>query len=218
MEFNPLELSNGQLYNFMMSAILPRPIAWISTVDREGRDNIAPFSYFMGVCCNPMTVLFCPVVGDAPRIKKDTLLNIEQVPEFVVNVATENVIEKVNFTAAPLDRGLSEFDFANISKVPSQVVKPPRVRDARIAFECAAKDIIEISSEPGGGWIVIGTVLRFHVHDAAIDLASFQVDPSVLQPIGRAGGASFVRTTDSFSLKRISSLSDLKLASASDKL
>ncbi len=210
MLLDPQELSEQQIYNFMMSTILPRPIAWISTVDRDGRMNLAPFAYFMGVCCVPMTVLFCPVVGAAPRLKKDTLLNIEEVPEFVVNVASSSNIERVNLTAAPLPRGASEFELAGVTPVPSTRVRPPRVREASISYECAVRDIIEISGAPGGGSVVIGTVLAVHVDEQMLDPQSFQVNLQKLAPIGRLGGGDFVHAaSDTFTLKRYRELTDI---------
>jgi flavin reductase (DIM6/NTAB) family NADH-FMN oxidoreductase RutF/acyl carrier protein len=186
----------------MVSSILPRPIAWVSSVDGEGRTNLAPFSYFTGVCCRPMTVLFCPVVGSSERPKKDTLLNIEQVPEFVVNVAQERTITAVNQTAAPFAASESEFDHAGLTPTPSTRVRPPRVAEAAIAFECEVREIIEVSDQPGGGWVVLGTVLCVHVEDAMVDPDALKVDRDGLAPIARLGGSDYLRSSDVFSLKR----------------
>ncbi|GAB3625778.1 flavin reductase family protein [Pandoraea terrae] len=210
MLLEPGDLSEQQIYNFMMSTILPRPIAWVSTVDREGKTNIAPYAYFMGVCCVPMTVLFCPVVPPPPRAKKDTLLNIEEVPEFVVNVASDDNIGAVNLSAAPLPRGQSEFGLTGITPVPSLHVRPPRAKEAAVAYECKVRDIIEISNAPGGGWVVLGTVLGIYVDDALLDDGACRVDLQQLRPIGRLGGGDFVRAaTDTFTLPRYKTLADL---------
>jgi len=206
MRLDPTGLHEDRIYQLMMSSILPRPIAWISSVDRGGRTNLAPFSYFMGVCCKPMTVLFCPVVGSRERPKKDTLLNIEAVPEFVVNVAQEHTISAVNLTAAPFASEESEFEHAGVTTAASSRVRPPRVEEAAIAFECEVREIIEISDQPGGGWVVMGTVLCVHVQDEIIDSETLKVDRDALAPIARLGGQDFLRASDVFSLKRHASV------------
>ncbi|QHE90802.1 flavin reductase family protein [Pandoraea fibrosis] len=210
MELDPATLDEASIYNFMMSTILPRPIAWVSTVDEDGRPNLAPYAYFMGVCCVPMTVLFCPVVPPAPKQKKDTLRNVEAVPEFVVNVASVSCIDAVNLSAAPLPAGESEFDLTGVTPVPSSRVRPPRVLEAAVAYECRVRDIIEISAAPGGGWVVLGTVLAAHVDDALLDPVTHQVDLQGLRPVGRLGGGAFVNAaSDTFTLTRYKTLADL---------
>lgn len=208
MRLDPTGLDEQRIYRLMVSSILPRPIAWISSVDPEGRTNLAPFSYFMGVCCKPMTVLFCPVVGTLERPKKDTLLNVEAVPEFVVNVAQEHTISAVNLTGAPFAADESEFDHAGVTPAASSRVRPPRVQEAAIAFECAVRQIIEISDQPGGGWVVLGTVLCVHVQDGVVDQESLKVDRNALAPVARLGGQDFLRATDVFALKRHASVPD----------
>jgi flavin reductase (DIM6/NTAB) family NADH-FMN oxidoreductase RutF len=209
-QFNPTELTEDQVYAFMVSSIVPRPISWISTVDAAGVPNLAPFSYFMGVCPKPMTVLFCPVVGSPDRPKKDTLLNIEDVPEFVINLADEHNVEKVNLSGAPLPRGDSEFALTGLTPVASSLVRPPRVGESAAAFECVVNDIIEVNSGPGGGWVVLGTVVAVHVRDAMVDPETFRVDLQTLAPVARLGGSDFLRATDVFSLRRYRQLQDLE--------
>jgi flavin reductase (DIM6/NTAB) family NADH-FMN oxidoreductase RutF len=210
MLIDPTTLEEQQIYNLMMGTILPRPIAWVSTINADGKPNLAPFSYFMGVCCIPMTILFCPVVP-VDRIKKDTLINLEEVPEFVVNIATENNASAVNMTAIELPYGESEFALTGMTEASSQVVRPPRVLEAPISFECTVKNIIEISSKPGGGWIVIGNVERVHIQDNLLDLKTFQVPIESLQPIARLGGNHFLRATDTFSMRRLRKKQELEV-------
>jgi flavin reductase (DIM6/NTAB) family NADH-FMN oxidoreductase RutF/acyl carrier protein len=207
-QLDPTELDEKRIYNFMVSSILPRPIAWVSSVDADGRTNLAPFSYFMGVCCKPMTVLFCPVVGSADRPKKDTLMNIEQVPEFVVNVAQAHTVAAVNLSAAPFATGESEFGHAEVTALASTRVSPPRVEEASIAFECGVRDIIEISDQPGGGWVVLGNVLCVHVHDHLVDEETLRVDHDALAPVARLGGHYFQRPGEAFPLKRHHTIPD----------
>ncbi|MFE1319733.1 flavin reductase family protein [Kitasatospora phosalacinea] len=212
MELNPNDLTEDQIYSFMVSSILPRPIAWVSTVNGRGEPNLAPFSYYTGVCCDPMTLLFCPVTGPADRPKKDTLLNIEEVPEFVVNVAEQRTVQELNLTAAPIPRGESEFALAGVTPAPSSRVRPPRVREAALAFECTVRDVIEVNPGPGGGWVVLGTVQAVHVDDALVDPRTLRVDRAGLAPVARLGGADFLSSTDVFTLHRHRDLSAVTAA------
>ncbi|HWS39064.1 MAG TPA: flavin reductase family protein [Actinoplanes sp.] len=212
MELNPTDLTEQQIYNFMCSAILPRPIAWISTVNGDGITNLAPFSYFMGVCCEPMTVLFCPVFGSLERPKKDTLLNIEEVPQFVINVADERTVREVNLSGVPLPRSESEFDLTGVTAVPSTKVRPPRVLEATIALECEVQQIIEVNNGPGGGWVVLGTVRAIHAREDVYDPETMRVDLAKLAPVARLGGSDFLKATDTFSLRRYRSAADVPAA------
>ncbi len=212
MQLAPAEMTEAEIYSLMCSSIVPRPIAWITSVDENGTVNLAPFSYFMGVCCDPMTILFCPVYGDIDRPKKDTLLNVEKVPEFVVNVADQRNANAVNLSATPLPYGQSEIEYVGVTPVPSTMVRPPRVGEAPIAFECRVSNIVEIKSGPGGGWVVFGTVLMVHAADNVLDQATLRADVSALQPVGRLGGWDFVRTTDIFTLPRHNAVPEMPAA------
>lgn len=202
-KLSPESLSEGQIYNFMMSSILPRPISWISTINENGVTNLAPFSYFMGVCCIPMTVLFCPKVGPVERVKNDTLRNLEKVPEFVIHVVNDANVESANMCAQPLPHGQSEFDLCNATPVPSERVRPPRVLESPVAFECTVRDIHKISDQPGGGWIVVGNVELVHVDEKVFDPTTFRLDREKLAPVSRLGGKDFLKSTDVFSLERL---------------
>src|SRR5271170_4287970 len=129
-------LATRDAYRWMVGTILPRPIAWVSTVAPDGRTNLAPFSFFQGVTANPPTLMFVPVNG-RDGTKKDTVRNIELVPEFVVNLVPRSLAEAMNQTAALLPYGESEFEAYGIAAAPSSRVRPPRVADAPVAFECS---------------------------------------------------------------------------------
>src|SRR5436190_18980142 len=135
-------------YGWMISTILPRPIAWVSTISADGKTNLAPFSFFQGVCANPPTLMFVPV-NLRDGTKKDTVRNIEQVPEFVVNLVSFELAEKMNRTSALLPYGESEFDAFGIASAPSERVRPPRVAAAPVAFECTLDRFVHIGE---GRW------------------------------------------------------------------
>src|ERR1035437_2167589 len=136
-------LAPRDAYQWMISMILPRPIAWVSTISAEGRTNLAPFSFFQGVCANPPTLMFVPV-NSRDGAKKDTVRNLEQVPEFVVNLVPFALAGPMNATAALLPYGESEFEKFGIASAPSERVRPPRVAAAPVAFECTLDRFVQI--------------------------------------------------------------------------
>jgi flavin reductase (DIM6/NTAB) family NADH-FMN oxidoreductase RutF len=187
-------------YAWMIGTILPRPIAWVSTVSADGKTNLAPFSFFQGVTANPPTLLFVPV-NTRDGSKKDTIRNLEQVPEFVVNLVSFALGEKMNACSAQLPYGESEFEAFGIATAPSQRVRPPRVAEAPVSFECTLHQIVDIGEGPLAAHVVFGRIQRAHVRDDVLD-SSGKPDPAKLDLIGRLGGNSYVRTTDRFELKR----------------
>jgi flavin reductase (DIM6/NTAB) family NADH-FMN oxidoreductase RutF len=201
MIIRPADLINKDRYKLLISTVLPRPIAWVSSMDGEGHLNLAPFSYFTAVCNNPMTLLFCPGIPTATGAKKDTLRNIETVPEFVINLTNEETAEAMNLTATVLPPGQSEFEWAKLTPVPSETIRVPRVAEAPVAFECKLQRIVRVSEQPGGGAAVFGEVQRIHLRD---DLyLDGQVSVAKLKPIGRIGGSGYVRVTDTFEMERV---------------
>ena len=203
MILKPNEISIKERYKMTIGAILPRPIAWVSTMDGAGNLNAAPFSYFTGVCNDPMTLLFC--VGNAPQPekagKKDTLRNIEEVSEFVINLTNQETAEAMNLTATILPHGHSEFEWAGITPAPSETIRVPRIAEAPIAYECKLQRIVTVSDQPGGGSAVFGEVQCIHVRDDIYDNGYILLDK--YQPIGRIGGAGYVRVTDTFEMQRV---------------
>lgn len=184
----------------MIDAITPRPIAWVSTLSAEGRTNLAPFSFFQGVCANPPTLLFTGA-NDRNGKRKDSVINVEQVPEFVVNVVPYALRETMNLTAAPLPHGESEFEKFHIESAPSLRVRPPRVAAAPAAFECRLDRIVRIGEGPLAANVVFGTVLCMHVSEAVLG-PDGRISPQKLDTIGRMGGDCYTRTTELFTIKR----------------
>jgi flavin reductase (DIM6/NTAB) family NADH-FMN oxidoreductase RutF len=187
-------------YAWMIGTILPRPIAWVSTISADGKTNLAPFSFFQGITANPPTLMFVPV-NDRAGNKKDTTRNIEQVPEFVVNLVPFALAEKMNACAALLPYGESEFDAFGIAAARSERVQPPRVADAPVAFECTLHQIVRIGEGPLAANVVFGRIQVAHVRDEVLG-ADGRPDAGKLDLIGRMGGESYARTTERFALKR----------------
>ncbi len=200
MIINPADLTPKELYKLTIGTILPRPIAWVSTVDAEGTPNLAPFSYFTGVCSEPLTLLFCPQVSRETGRKKDTWRNIEAVPEFVINLTNEETAEAMNLTAAILPPGQSEFELAGLTPVPSETISVPRVAEAPVAFECTLQQIVVVNDGPGGGAAILGEVQRIHIRDDIY--VDGYVQLGQFKPIGRLAGPNYTRITDTFSMTR----------------
>jgi flavin reductase (DIM6/NTAB) family NADH-FMN oxidoreductase RutF len=193
-------LSARDAYAWMVTTILPRPIAWVSTISADGKTNLAPFSFFQGVCANPPTLMFVPV-NARNGAKKDTTRNIEAVPEFVVNLVPFALAEAMNATAAMLPHGESEFAAFGIASSLSERVRPPRVAAAPVAFECALDRMVLIGEGPLAANVMFGRILVAHVCDEVLG-ADGRPDPAKLDLIGRLGGDAYTRTRDVFQMAR----------------
>lgn len=193
-------LSTRDAYSWMITTILPRPIAWVSTISADGKGNLAPFSFFQGVCANPPTLMFVPV-NTRDGAKKDTVRNIEQVPEFVVNLVPFALAEQMNATAALLPYGESEFETFGIASAASACVRPPRVAAAPVAFECTLDRFVHIGEGPLAANVTFGRIVSAHVDEAVLG-ADGRPDPGQLDLIGRLGGELYTRTTERFAIAR----------------
>lgn len=194
------QLAPRDAYAWMIGTILPRPIAWVSTISPDGRANLAPFSFFQGVTSNPPTLMFVPV-NDRSGNKKDTVRNIEHVPEFVVNLVPFALAEQMNATSALLPYGESEFEAFGIPPRASETVRPPRVEAAPVAFECMLDRIVRIGEGPLAANVVFGRIQVAHISEAVLGVDG-KPDPGKLDLIGRLGGDGYARTTERFALKR----------------
>jgi len=204
---DPAEHKVREVYKIMTGIIVPRPVALVSTVDRGGLPNVAPFSFFCGVGSVPPTVLFCPALRSAdpaaatdPRRRKDTLHNVEETGEFVINVVSDAIAPSANLTAAEVPPEIDEFKLAGLTPIPSIVVRPPRVAESPAQMECKLTQVIYTSHKPGGGVIVLGEIVRFHVRADLVD--NFRIDPEGLDAVGRMAGNTWVRTRDRIELIR----------------
>lgn len=187
-------------YAWMISTILPRPIAWVSTISPDGKTNLAPFSFFQGITANPPTLMFCPV-NSRDGVKKDTVRNIEAVPEFVVNLVPFALAEQMNASSATLPYGESEFEAFGIAATPSERVRPPRVAAAPVAFECTLDRFVHLGEGPLAANVVFGRIVVAHVSEAVLG-ADGRPDSAKLDLIGRLGGEGYTRTRERFELER----------------
>lgn len=190
-EIDPARLEGREPYFLITSLVVPRPIAWVSSLSAAGVANVAPHSYFNVISSNPWILHFTST-GE-----KDTLRNVRANGEFVVNVVTRELVAEMNFTSADFPPGESEFEWAGLEEAPSVRVRPPRVARARVAFECKLNEIVS----KGNGHMVFGDVQVAHVDEEL--LRDGRVDPHLLRPVGRLGGALYTDASgDVFKLPR----------------
>jgi flavin reductase (DIM6/NTAB) family NADH-FMN oxidoreductase RutF len=201
MEVAPEALSRQSIYKILIGSVVPRPIGWISTVDEAGRPNLAPFSFFNVVCPKPPTVLFCPMIRGTDGNTKDTLNNVKATGEFVVNIVTEELVPAMIASSVEIAADVNEFELTGLKTAPSVVVKPPRVAQSPIHFECKLTQIVEIGNNRGGGSVVIGEIVHLHV-DERVLFDEDKIDLKALKPVGRLAGSAYVRVTDLFEIER----------------
>jgi len=198
MIIDPSTIPAQTMYRVLIGSVVPRPIAFVSTMSEAGVLNVAPFSFFNAFCADPPVVGFGPVWREPA---KDTITNIRTTREFVVNIVGEDIAEAMNVCSAEFPPDVDEFQQSKLTPIPSVVVKPPRVKESRINMECSLLQIVDFSEKPHGGSLVLGQIVRLHVDDEIID-ESYKIDADKLRAIGRMGGPEYTRTRDRFIMLR----------------
>jgi flavin reductase (DIM6/NTAB) family NADH-FMN oxidoreductase RutF len=203
---NPSDLAHSELYGLLLNSVAPRPIAWVSTMSASGALNLAPFSFFNAVCIDPPLLAFAPGLrppkkaGVARGEAKDTLRNVRETREFVVNVVTYELREAMNLTSGEYDPSVNEFELAKVTPQPSKIVRPPRVAESPVSFECKLHQILDFSSAPTSSSLVIGQIVSIYVNDA--HMKDGKLDRNSLDLIGRMGGIQYTGTTQRFDMIR----------------
>jgi len=200
MKIEPLALHGKDLHDFFSSVVVPRPIAFISTVDAAGRDNAAPFSAFNYLTVNPPILVFGS--GRRGSKKKDTVMNIEAVGDFVVNMVDEKMAEAMNQAAVAYPPEIDEIKEVGLTALKSDMVKSPRIAEAPISMECRLIQTLELGHKPTRSTIILGEVLMVHIKDEVITQG--KIDPLKAKIIARLGDNDiYCRTTDIFKMKRL---------------
>ena len=201
MIYDPTEHPLLETHKLMIGSIVPRPIAFVSTLSKDGFENLAPFSYFNGICSNPPSIMFCPARRGYDGKTKDTLNNIRDTEEFAVNIVSEDFAEQMVSTSTDFEPEVNEFEVSGLTPEPCQKIAPPKVAEAKISFECKLNKIIPVGNEgPGGGFVVIGTIVLFHIDDDVYEDGYINLEK--LRPIGRLAGNMYTRTTDKLEIIR----------------
>ncbi|MCC6179899.1 MAG: flavin reductase family protein [Chloroflexi bacterium] len=194
------DLSSRDNYRLMIGSIVPRPIAWVTTISNDGIVNLAPFSFFMGICETPPCICFSPIHRDGQP--KDTLRNVLDTREFVLNVVTEDVATAMNATSEEVPPEVDELALAGLTPLPSAVVRPPRVAEAPIHLECRVIQLVDVGHPPQGSTLVIGEILAWHIRDDLYDAERQRVRVDRLHAVGRLAGDGYTRTREQFEMVR----------------
>lgn len=188
-------------YKFLIGSILPRPIAVISTLNIDGTNNLAPFSFFTGVSAKPFIVAFCPMIKSSTGEFKDTVKNILREKEFVLNFCTEHNYEKVNLASTELVYGDDEYKFAGLTPIDSEVVKAKRMKESPIHFECVFRDMLCYGKEAGSGSLITGEVKLVHIDEAILKDGKIVTD--LYKPVARGAGNDWFKSDSKFELERL---------------
>jgi Conserved protein/domain typically associated with flavoprotein oxygenases, DIM6/NTAB family len=201
MIFDPTEKPFSEIHKLMIGSIVPRPIALVSTTSKDGNNNVAPFSYFNGVCSNPPTIMFAPARRGWDGHEKDTLINIRNNQEFVINIVSESFAEKMVKCSTDFDPDIDEFQVSGLTPESSSKVSPPKVKESKINLECKLDQIVEIGDgTAGSGFVVLGTIVLFHIDDDIYEDGHILLDK--LEPLGRLAGNWYTRPTDNLKITR----------------
>jgi len=208
MQIDPNEIKNPDLLKILQGAVAPRPIAFASTVDKEGNVNLSPFSFYNVFGINPTTLIFSPARRGRDNTTKHTFENVKEVAEVVINAVSYGMVQQMSLSSTEYPKGVNEFDKAGFTPVDSVKVKPPRVKESPVSFECKVREIIETSGEPGSGNLVVCEILFIHVDEKILDKEG-NIDPNKIDLVGRLGGDYYTRTNDSSNFKVLKPLTTL---------
>jgi len=189
---NPKEIPVAKMHSYLLGAITPRPIAFASTVDKEGNVNLSPFSFFNCFGANPPILIFSPARRARDNTTKHTYENLREVPEVVIHIVNYNMVQQTSLASTEYPKGVNEFVKAGFTEVPSSIVKPPRVKESPVAMECKVLQIIQTGDQGGAGNLVICEVLLMHVNEEILD-AEGRIDPWKLDAVARLGSDWYCR-------------------------
>lgn len=197
----PAELDQTRLYDILVTGVEPRPIAFVSTVSRDGVPNLGPYSFFMLGGANPPSLMYSPTINMRGQ-KKHSLQNVEETGEFVVNTVTREMAEGMNASSFEYPDRYNEWEVCGFEPLPSDLVKPPRVGESPVQFECKLYQIVQHGNEPGAACYVIGEIVKIHIREDVWDGRG--IDPQRFRPISRMGGPEYLDTKNMelFSLER----------------
>lgn len=189
---NPKDVPTAKFHGYVLASVAPRPIAFASTIDKEGRVNLSPFSFFNAFGANPPLMIVSPARRVRDNTIKHTLENVREVPEIVINVVNYGIVQQCSLASTEYAKGVNEFVKSGLTEVASDLVKPPRVGESPAQFECVVKDIIETGTEGGAGNLIICEVVRAHFKESVLD-ENGKIDTLKMDLVGRMGGNYYIR-------------------------
>ncbi len=191
---NPKEVKTSVLHNYLLGAVAPRPIAFASTVDKNGNANLAPFSFFNVFSANPPIAVFSPARSGRTGATKHTLDNIKEIPEVVINVVNYNMVQQTSLASTEYPKGVNEFTKAGFTAIPAEMIKPFRVKESPAQLECIVKQVIELGDQGGAGNLVICEVVLMHISKDVLDEHQ-QIDPNKIDLVARLGANWYSRNS-----------------------
>jgi flavin reductase (DIM6/NTAB) family NADH-FMN oxidoreductase RutF len=194
LSFNTSELTPLQIHNYLNYSVAPRPICLASTVDKDGNVNLSPFSYFNVFSVNPPVCVFSPSRRVRDNTTKHTLENLRELPECVINIVNYDIVQQVSLSSVEYGKGINEFTKSGLTAIPSETVKPPRVAESFVQFECIVKDIISLGDTPGAGNLVLAEIKIIHINEDILD-ADGRIDQEKIDLVARLGGDWYCRVT-----------------------
>ncbi|MBV6485357.1 MAG: hypothetical protein KFKLKKLM_01918 [Flavobacteriales bacterium] len=189
---NPNEIGTQKTHQYLLGAIGPRPIAFASTIDKDGIRNLSPFSFFNVFSANPPILIFSPARSGRTRETKNTFDNVKEVPEVVINIVNYNIVQQMSLSSSPYPKDVDEFVKAGLTPIPSETIRPFRVKESPVQFECKVNQIVELGQNGGAGNLIICEVLRIHIQDDILD-ANGLIDQHKIDLVSRMGGNWYCR-------------------------
>lgn len=192
MKVNPKEVSMGKLHNYMLGSVGPRPIAFASTIDKNGNKNLAPFSFFNVFSANPPIAIFSPAKSGRTNTQKDTYNNIKETMEVVINIVNFDIVQQMSLSSTAYDSNIDEFEKSGLTPIESELVKPFRVKESPVQIECKVREVVELGDEGGSGNLIISEIVMMHIDDAILDDEG-TIDQTKIDLVGRMGGNYYCR-------------------------
>ena len=195
LSMDPKELAIPKLHGYLLGAVAPRPICFASTVDKDGNVNLSPFSFFNVFGANPPIMVFSPARRVRDNTTKHTLENVLETQEVVINIVNYNMVQQMSLSSTEYPKGVNEFIKAGLTEIPSEKVKPPRVKEAPVQFECKVNEVIALGKEGGAGNLIVCEVVQLHIDERVLD-ENGSIDPVKIDTVSRMGGNWYSRAKD----------------------
>jgi len=191
-KIDPKKVSLGELHGLLLGAVCPRPIAFVSTIDGKGNINLSPFSFFNAFSVNPPVLVFSPSRRGRDNTTKHSYDNVVEVPECVVSIVNYDMVQQTSLSSTEYAQGVNEYIKSGLTQVPSERVKPPRVGESPVSFECLVKNIVPLGEGGGSGNLVISEIILIHINENILN-ENGQIEPSLIDTVGRMGGNYYTR-------------------------